>query len=281
MDFAFRLAVFHFDRDHSGIAKKIVQASERFLISADQKDPEQVVIVFAQFVHGQYLVAFLAGEVLQHAIAVAGQIADDGFPGGRFVEPVHGHDWKQLIDGPGIGQRLEDGEISVIEVGEGVANFAQRLRRFFHGLGLGGDAGHDLPENFFTERHLADADDTEGKHLAQAVAIEDGIVITFLRAKGFDVQHDLVQAAELDIGIGWNGECFRSVEVELSDAEDVKDEHAEVASDGASGFGDEIRVRNFGFVADLGDHLDHVRAVFLQGIVAAVGAGTGSVVVDG
>ena len=176
---------------------------------------------------------------------------------------------------------MEDGEISVIEVGEGVANFAQRLRRFFHGLGLGGDAGHDLPENFFTERHLADADDTEGEHLAQAVAIEDGIVITFLRAKGFDVQHDLVQAAELDIGIGWNGECFRSVEVELSDAEDVKDEHAEVASDGASGFGDEIRVRNFGFVADLGDHLDHVRAVFLQGIVAAVGAGTGTVVVDG
>ena len=100
VDFAFRLAVFHFDRDHIGIAKKIVQASERFLIGTDQKDPEQVVIVFAQFVHGQHLVAFLAGEVFQHAIAVAGQIADDGFPGGRFVEPVHGHDWKQLIDGP-------------------------------------------------------------------------------------------------------------------------------------------------------------------------------------
>ena len=46
-------------------------------------------------------------EAVDLAVAVAGQVGDDAARGRLLVEPVDRHDREQLVDRPGVGQRLE------------------------------------------------------------------------------------------------------------------------------------------------------------------------------
>lgn len=54
-----------------------------------------------------------------------------------------------------------------------------------------------------------------------------------------------------------------------ADAEDVEDEQTVIGRDGAAAFGDDVRVRDFGLVADALDVIDNVAGVFFECIVDA------------
>jgi len=44
---------------------------------------------------------------------------------GLFVQAVDWHDWEEVMDGPGIGKRLEDGEVAVVGIAEQMFQTAQ------------------------------------------------------------------------------------------------------------------------------------------------------------
>ena len=55
-------------------------------------------------------------ELVDLAVAVAGDVGDDRRPCGRFVEAVDRHDREELVDGPDIGQGLEQAEVAVVDI---------------------------------------------------------------------------------------------------------------------------------------------------------------------
>ena len=56
---------------------------------------------------------------------------------------------------------------------------------------------------------------------------------------------------------------------ESADAEDVEDQDTVIGGDGAPAFGNDRRVRDLGFVADVLDVVDDVVGIFLQSVVDA------------
>ena len=70
--------------------------------------------------------------------------------------------------------------------------------------------------------------------------------------------------------------------VEAGDVEDVEEQDGGVRDGGASGLGDDVRVRDVRLGEQFADGLDDVDAVFVDGVVAAVlVVRVGAVVVDG
>ena len=55
-------------------------------------------------------------ELVDLAIGVAGDVGQHGLARGLLGEPVHRHDGEQLVDGPAVGQRLEDREVAEVGV---------------------------------------------------------------------------------------------------------------------------------------------------------------------
>jgi hypothetical protein len=52
------------------------------------------------------------------AVGVAGDVDEDGVDGGLFLEPVQRGDGEELFEGPAVEERLEDGEVADVLVGE-------------------------------------------------------------------------------------------------------------------------------------------------------------------
>jgi hypothetical protein len=46
---------------------------------------------------------------------------------GMLVQPVDRHDGEQLLDGPGVGQGLEDAEVAEVDIGERGLQVLQEL----------------------------------------------------------------------------------------------------------------------------------------------------------
>ncbi len=75
---------------------------------------------------------------------------------GRFGVAVDRHHRKHLADGPGVGQRLEDAEVAVVDIGQALAQPLQGGRH--NGAEAGGDPLGDGKEDVFAQRALAQAD---------------------------------------------------------------------------------------------------------------------------
>ena len=57
-------------------------------------------------------------EIGYFAVAVAGDVLDGAGAVGTLVETAQRYDGEHLVDGPAIGQRLEQGEVAEVFVGE-------------------------------------------------------------------------------------------------------------------------------------------------------------------
>ena len=102
-----------------GISEKVVHIAKNLLISSYEKDTEIVGFGFLQGMNGQHMRDVSIGdEVGNLAVTVAGDVLKGGIAGGTFIESLDGNDRKELIDGPTIGQRLEEREVAKILVGQ-------------------------------------------------------------------------------------------------------------------------------------------------------------------
>ena len=60
--------------------------------------------------------ALRVDEVVDAAVGITGDVRNNALARGEFLEPVYGHDGKELVNGPGVGQGLEHAEVAVIDV---------------------------------------------------------------------------------------------------------------------------------------------------------------------
>ena len=115
-------AIFHVDADDVRVTEQIVQVAQRFLVGTDEENGYVVRVALLELVEREnFGNVFAIDEAIDLAIAIAGDVGQNGAVTWSFIESMNRHHRKQLIDGPGVGQALEQAEISV-------SNFETRVR---------------------------------------------------------------------------------------------------------------------------------------------------------
>ena len=138
--------ILHRDVHGIGIAEEVVHVAEDFLVGPHEEHAEIVVFVFLHPVHRQHMSDVTTGhEVGNLSVAVAGDILQGGIACGSFGEPLYGHDGEELVDGPRVGQRLEEREVTEILIGQQLVEVLQFLRHMFERLGDGIDFAAHAP----------------------------------------------------------------------------------------------------------------------------------------
>ena len=138
-----------------------------------------------------------------------------------------------------------------------------------------------MPEPGFGEAALAEGGGTVEELGAHLVAVVNGVVEALLEVLLVDDLVDLDDVSEVLRGVFGNGRGGLAV-LGAGNVENVENQDRVVGDDGAAGLGDEVRMGDAGLVANLGDHLDDVGAVFRDRVVAGrVEIGVRAVVIDG
>ena len=130
------------------VAEEVVQIAQDFLVRAGQKHPEVVLVAGHQRVQLEHVLDVAPiDEVIDLPIGVTGDVGQHRPPRRLFGEAVDGHDGKQLVDGPDIGQRLEHGEIAEVSVRERAFKTFELLGHLAHVAHLLEDPLADGPED--------------------------------------------------------------------------------------------------------------------------------------
>lgn len=290
----FEFAVLDADGDDVGVAEEVVEVTEGFLIGADEEDADDVVFagVFeVDVVEGEAVVEFAGvGEFVDFAIGVASDVGEDSVAGGFVFEMMDGHDREDLVDGPEVGEALEDAEVAVIVVGHDRPDAFHLGAVDAHGFLAFGDPGEEFPVEFLALGALAEGDFAVAELAAEFVSVVAGVVVDFLEAihvgggfEAFAVAGVFLEFVEVaDEGRGVFGDADLAMGFEAVDVEDVDEEDGVVGDDGAAGLGDDVGMGDSSFTGDFGDGFDDVGAVFLGTVVAAgLGGAFEAVVADG
>ena len=264
------------------IAEKIMQIAKRLLIGPDQKDPQVVFLIVLEIMQHQGLFLMgIIGKGVDLAVAVAGDVGDDRRMDGPFLETVNGHDRKDLINGPDIGQRLKEAEISVIDIIEQLADLRNILGDMIELCSDLGDLDQDMAHQVLSQRPLADVDLPMLEELAGLIAVVQGIVAALLDILG---RHHLVGAEQVLHQAVWRrqdilGDRRRHMGRHV---QDIEEQHRIIGDDGPAGFCDDSRMRDLIFPEYRDNGLDDIVAVFFDAVVTAGGEiGLRAVVVDG
>ena len=210
---------------------------------------------------------FFVDEAVDFAIAVAGDVGKDGAMAGFFVEPVNGHDGENLVDGPRVGQRLEEAEVAVVEIDEGGRQLTEIFRDVVEFGDEVGNAGDDVPEPGLGQAAFAQGGGTVEELRAHLVAVVDGVVKALLKVVFANDLVDLDDVHEVLRRVFGNGGGSVAI-LGAGDVENVEDEHRIVGDHRAARLGNEIGVSHPGFVTNLGDDFDDVGAIFRDRVVA-------------
>ena len=190
------------------------------------------------------------------------------------------HDREELFNGPRIGHRLEDREITEIGIGEECLQSAQVFRRVIEFANVLENARADGPEHILGhgahfERYAAKVEQVD-----DFIDMVRGVVVRLLQVFLFDIFIDSKKIVQLLRRFFrwriWNI-CF----VEPGNTQHVEHQKAVVSDHGTAGFGNNGWVRYFLLVAD-GPHAeDDVAGIFLQCVVdARFEVALGAVVID-
>ncbi len=268
-----------------GIAEQVVEVAEDLLVGAGEEDAEHVGLAVPELVQLQTRRAvLLAHEAVDLAVGVAGDVLDRAPPHRLLIQPVDGHDREQLIDGPAVGQRLEQREVAEVPVDE-------RRLEVGHDVVvrvaiLPADAGDHvdgrevdlLGEGAFAERQHAGVEE-----LVRAVLVERGVVEDLLHAPArhalardvLVVGHHFVQQRVVVVGERGKRHLGHGLDVDH-----LEQEQRVVRGEGAPRLADQVRHRLLVLAAGLAQRVHDVVGVFLQRVVhAGVRRGVGAVVV--
>ena len=168
------------DVDGVGVAEEVVEVAEDFLVGADEEDAE-VVFLAVVFVELEgFLDVAEVDEGIDLAVGVAGDVGQHAPAIGFFLQAVNGHHREELLDGPGVGHGLEEGEVAEVGVGElGFELFeiiADVVGLFKDLVDLAADA----PEEFFGEGGVFEGEVAEVVEVEGFVALLHGVVVDFL-----------------------------------------------------------------------------------------------------
>ncbi len=198
-----------------------------------------------------------------------------------LVQPVNRHHGKELLDGPGIGNRLEEGEVAEVGVRQRVVEPLQVLGHLVHLLDELPQLGADRPVQrlglaALLERQVAGVEQVQ-RHVERLL----GVVEALERVAGVEAVVRLLQIDQRLLELLAVAILGDLALVEAGDAQHVEHEHAVVGDDGAPALGDDRRVLDAGVVAHGLDVVDDVVGVLLERVVdAGLEVGLRPVVVD-
>ena len=118
----------------------------------------------------------MGDEAVDLAVAVAGHVLYGTGAGGPLIEPRQGDDGKHLVDGPGIGQRLKQGEVAEVLVGNHARNLAQLIGHVLHALGYLTHLAGDAPEKFLDGGAGLQVEHTQREEVERLLAYLQGVV---------------------------------------------------------------------------------------------------------
>ena len=205
-------------------------------------------------------------EAADLSVGVAGDVDEDRVDRGFLLEPVQRGDREELLERPVVEQRLEDGEIAHVLVGEVLLQVVQLL-----GLVALLRAGlvdllADLPEDGLGGGAIFDVEVAEVEKRNRLLLLLDRIVIAFEAAEpGLVLQQDLQVGHDLvlDLRLVLLAERFALVDA----LKHLDDEHGVLRDDGPPALGDDIGLGHARGPADLTNVEHHVARVFLQRVV--------------
>src|SRR5258708_916636 len=101
-----------------GIAKKIMQVAENFLVSANQESAQNVGVIVEGMQQQRLFDVAAIDELIDLAVRITGNIADNAAARRHLVQPMNGHYREELFDGPTVRYALEQREIAEVSIGQ-------------------------------------------------------------------------------------------------------------------------------------------------------------------
>ena len=106
------------DFRNMSISHQVMIGAQNFLIGAREKDANEIGRTIKGMKGKRRKLIFCPDESAYFAIGIAGNVTQDCFGRRSLVQFVDRHDRKKLTDSPVIGQRAEQREITVINLGQ-------------------------------------------------------------------------------------------------------------------------------------------------------------------
>ena len=218
-------------------------------------------------------------EIRDFSIGVASDVLESAVVVRFLVQSVDWHDWEELVDGPGIRQRMEDGEIAEVLVCQEFVENAELLGSMLHGVRQRVDFVSYSPVHTFHFGTGAEVEHTVSEEVEGFFADLLGIVPVLQHGSSGKVVPDVVEVFSQLMVAFLDFEFIRH-DRQFGCSQHFHDEHGMVGSQGASTLGDEVGLRNVVGFCHFRESIDTVVHVFLNGIVdATLGIRTAGTVV--
>ena len=94
-----------------GVAEEVVQVAQYFLIRAHEEHTYIIMLLVGETMQRDGVLRRFGNEIGDFAVAVAGDVLKGGKVRWVFIKPLDRDDGEKLVDGPKVGQRLEQGEV--------------------------------------------------------------------------------------------------------------------------------------------------------------------------
>ena len=272
---------------HMRVAEQVVQVAQRLLIGTHQEGAHVVALALGEVVQlHELLHVAVIHEAVDAAVRVAGDVGDGGLARGLLAQTVDGHDGEQLVNGPDVGQALEDAQVAEVGVAEQALQVVQLLRHLVHLAALVADAGAGGPEQVVAQRAVLQAEVAQAEQAPRLVAGLAGVVVLLDQATLGDALEGVEQLHQRTRQFFLAGLQRRQLRghraaIGAVGADGVEDEHALLRHHGATALGHDGRVRHAFLVAHAHGAIHHRGGVFGKRVVGAeLEAGLTAVVVD-
>ena len=191
--------IFEEDVDLVDAAEKIVEVAHDILIRAGEEDAEEVGLPVERVQRDVVLGVLEIDEGGDFPVGVAGDIGEDGVDGGSFLQAVERGDGEELLERPVVEQRLKDGEVADVLVGEELVEIVELFGLVAGVATFFGDLFADLPIDRFGGGAIFEVEVTEVEEGKRLLLFLECVVETFQTAElalvfehYFEIGDDLV-----------------------------------------------------------------------------------------
>ena len=260
------------DMDGVGVAEEVMQIAEDLLVSADEEEADVIIFVLADLVQGEELgAAVLPDEAGDLAVGIAGDVGDRGHDIRLLVEALQRHDREELVDGPGVGDRLEQGKVGEIGLAQRQLKVLQLLRDRLDLLDDAVDLAHDLRVEPLGHGALVEAQVAKIEEADRFLNELHGVVVIFAQGVAVDAFVDVGEFLDRRRQLLGAVQLLLEIRGEVLGigVEDIGDQHRIVGNRRPPRFGDDVGTGHPGLVADVLDLVDDVVGVLFDRVVDA------------
>ena len=98
-----------------GVAEEVVHVAKDFLIGSYEEYCDIILFILLQRVQRDIVGLVVMVDVCpDFSVRVAGDVLECGTLCGPFLQPLYWHDGKKLVEGPMVGQTLEEAEVAEV-----------------------------------------------------------------------------------------------------------------------------------------------------------------------